>query len=138
MAENPSEADGVPHVARLSRVSRRQEEAILAALGDAQSRVLLLNLNEAPRTAQELMQICALPQASLYRKLRELQDSGLVGVQRSALTPDGRRTDLFRSTLVEATLRLSGNQLNVLAAFRGLASDRLADLWEQVRAARKK
>ncbi len=118
---------------RLPRVTRVQEDAILAALGDAQSRRLLQLLNQAPRSVQDLLQTSELPQASIYRKLRDLQDAGLVGVQRSALAPDGHRTDLFRSLLVEVDVRLRGADVEVYASFRDLAAERLGDMWGKVR-----
>lgn len=129
----PVSSDGGANGGRLRGVSRRQEDAILAALGDPPSRALLLELNVSPRSAQELIQRCALPQATVYRKLRELQDAELVGVQRSVITADGHRTDLFRSRLIEARLRYEGSRLEVRAAFRDLSSERMADLWDAVR-----
>lgn len=125
--------DGTGPIRRLARVPRPKEDAILLALGDPQSRVLLRFLNDAPRSVQDLLQVSELPQASIYRKLRELQESGLVGVQRSILATDGHRTDLFRSLLVEAQVRFRGPDVEVLASFRDLAAERLGDLWVRVR-----
>ncbi len=133
MAAPGSPNNGSERRPTMGRVPRPMEEAILGALGDAQSRAILLCLNDAPRTVQELVQKCELPQASAYRKLRELQDAGLVGVQRSALSPDGHRTDLYRSLVILAKVELSRDRLEVTAAFRDLAAERLGDLWEQVR-----
>lgn len=118
---------------RLARVTRMQEEAILAAFGDPQARDLLRQLNEAPRSAQDLVHACELPQASVYRKLKELQESGLVGVQRTVLSSDGHRTDLFRSLLAETQVRYHGARIEVLALFRDLAAERLATMWTKVR-----
>ena len=123
---------------RLSAVPRAVEEAILAALGDAQARAIMLYLNREARSVQDTMQACALPQASVYRKLRDLQEAGLVGIQRSALSPEGHRTDLFRSLLVGVHVRYGADRLEVTAAFRDLAAERFGDLWEQVRGGRKK
>lgn len=125
--------DGRGSSPRLARVSRAQEGAILAALGDPQSRALLQLLNDAPRPVQELLNASGLPQASIYRKLRELQDAGLVGIQRSVLAADGHRTDLFRALLVRAEIRFQGSSVEVFASFRDLAAERLSDMWGQVR-----
>jgi DNA-binding transcriptional ArsR family regulator len=138
MAAEPIPGDESIGSARLSKVPRLQEEAILAALGDPQSRALLLQLNETTRSAQELVERSGMPQASVYRKLRELQESGLVGIQRSALSTDGHRTDLFRSRLAEARLAFRADRLEVWASFRELAAERLVELWEEVRSAKKR
>lgn len=123
---------------RLGRVSRSQELAILAALGDDQARSILLFLNDAPHSVQDVVDRCGLPQASAYRKLRELQEGGLVGIQRSALSSDGHRTDLFRSLLPAARIRLERDRLEVTAEFRDLAAERLGEMWEQIRGGRKR
>jgi len=133
MGGTPSATDDRAAVPSPARVSRSQEEAILSALGDPQSRGILLNLNEGPRSALELTKTCDLPQASVYRKLRELQEAGLVGIQRTVLTDDGHRTDLYRSLLVAATLSYRGASLEVRASYRELAAERLGDLWDAVR-----
>lgn len=138
MGEEPVPPNGSDRGARLAPVPRLQEETILAALGDPQSRALLLGLHREPRSAQELAVGCSLPPASVYRKLKELQDAGLVGVQRSALTADGHRTELYRSLLVEARLNYLGDRLEVLAAFRGLAAERLGEMWDAVRGSKKR
>jgi len=138
MAGEPIANDGRSGGVRLSKMPRLQEEAILAALGDPQSRTLLLQLNETTRSAQDLVERSGMPQASVYRKLRELQEAGLVGIQRSGLSADGHRTDLFRSLLVEARLSLSGDRLEVQAAFRELAAERLGELWDEVRSVKKR
>jgi hypothetical protein len=87
---------------------------------------------------QELVDASHLPQASVYRKLKDLQEHGLVGIQRSGLAPDGHRADLYRSLLAETLVRLRGSRLDVFAAFRDLASERLSEMWDAVRAEAKR
>lgn len=110
-----------------------RKERILDALGDSASRGILLMLNDAPRSAQELLQVNHVPQSTLYRKLHELQEIGLVGIQRTAITPDGKRVDLYRSLLEELRVDLVGGSLRVQVRYRDLASERLKDMWHRVR-----
>lgn len=138
MVDSGVPSNGDNGTRRLGPVPRVQESALLAALGDEQTRAILLFLHEAPRSVQEIVERCAVPQASVYRKLRELQEGGLVGIQRSALSADGHRTDLFRSRLGGLSVRLAAGRLDVAAEFRDLAAERLTDMWDQVRGARKR
>ena len=138
MAGSEVGGDGANGSRRLAPVPRLQESALLAALGDEQTRAILLFLHEAPRSVQEIVERCAVPQASVYRKLRELQEGGLVGIQRSALSADGHRTDLFRSRLGSVSVRLAAGRIDVAAEFRDLAAERLTDMWDQVRGGRKR
>lgn len=110
-------------------------EAILHALGDPISRELLLLLNQTPRRASDLLRAGAIPPSTLYRKLGRLRKLGLVAVQRSIVTEDGKRLDLYRSLLCEVDVSLRGATLEVRAQRRNLSAERLADLWEDVREA---
>lgn len=110
-------------------------EAILQALGDALSRQLLLLLAEAPRSPRDLLRSVTVPQSTLYRRLGELRALGLVDVQRSMITEDGKRMELYRSLLEEVEVRLHGGTLDVRARRRDLSAERLAGLWGEVREA---
>lgn len=112
---------------------RDRRERILDALGDPASRGILLMLNDAPHSAQEILSANPIPQSTLYRKLHDLQQLGLVGVQRTAITPEGKRVDLYRSLLEELRVDLKGKDLRIQVRFRDLASERLRDLWHTMR-----
>ncbi|HZY92068.1 MAG TPA: helix-turn-helix domain-containing protein [Thermoplasmata archaeon] len=110
-----------------------RRERILDALGDPAARGILLMLNESAHSAQELLQSNHIPQSTLYRKLHDLQQLGLVGIQRTAITAEGKRVDLYRSLLEELKVDLAGGTLRIQVRFRDLSSERLKDMWHQVR-----
>ncbi|MFI5419026.1 MAG: winged helix-turn-helix domain-containing protein [Candidatus Lutacidiplasmatales archaeon] len=110
-----------------------RKERILDALGDPAARGILLMLNNSPHSAQEMLQGVQVPQSTLYRKLHELQELGLVAVQRIAITSDGKRVDLYRSLLEELSVDLKGSSLRIQVRFRDLAAERLKDMWKDVR-----
>ncbi|MCI4358615.1 MAG: winged helix-turn-helix domain-containing protein [Thermoplasmata archaeon] len=109
------------------------QEAILQALGDPLSRQILLLLADAPKAARELLHVVSVPQSTLYRRLGELKDMGLLDVQRSIITEDGKKMELYRSLLEEVVIHLRGQTLEVRPRRRDLAAARLADLWGEVR-----
>jgi DNA-binding transcriptional ArsR family regulator len=108
-------------------------DAILQALGDPLSRQILLLLADAPKGARELLRVVSVPQSTLYRRLGELRDMGLLDVQRSIITEDGKKMELYRSLLEEVVIHLRGQTLEVRPRRRDLAATRLADLWGEVR-----
>ncbi|MGI0131411.1 MAG: winged helix-turn-helix transcriptional regulator [Thermoplasmata archaeon] len=110
-----------------------RKERILEALGDRWSREILLMLNESPRSAQEIQGTNRIPQSTLYRKLHELGEIGLVGVQRSVISSDGKRVELYRSLLDELKVEMRGARLRIDVRFRDLASERLKEMWRDVR-----
>lgn len=103
------------------------------ALGDPVIRQVLAATHATPRTAQELFQATGVPLTTLYRKLHELQEAELVGVERSAITPDGKRVDFYRSRLEEAHVELREGRFSLRARYRSLSSVRVESLWGAVR-----
>ena len=122
--------DDAPPATPPTHAERR--ERILDALGEPAGRGILLMLNDAPRSAQELLTTSGIPQSTLYRKLHDLQELGLVGVQRTAITSDGKRVDLYRSLLEELKVDLAGGGLRIQVRFRDLAAERLKQMWHRV------
>lgn len=110
-----------------------RKERILEALGDRWSREILLMLNESPRSALEIQATNRIPQSTLYRKLHELGEIGLVGVQRSVISSDGKRVELYRSLLDELKVEMRGARLRIDVRFRDLSSERLKEMWRDVR-----
>ncbi len=109
--------------------ARDRRERILDALGDPAARGILLMLSEAPHSAQEILVTNRIPQSTLYRKIHDLQDLGLIGIQRTAITPEGKRVDLYRSLLEELKVDLQGRELRIQARFRDLSAERLKQMW---------
>jgi DNA-binding HxlR family transcriptional regulator len=110
-----------------------RKERILEALGDRWSREILLILNESPRSAPEIQATNRIPQSTLYRKLHELTEIGLVGIQRSVISSDGKRVELYRSLLDELRVEMRGARLRIDVRFRDLSSERLKEMWRDVR-----
>jgi DNA-binding HxlR family transcriptional regulator len=116
-----------------SPCSSDRKERILEALGDRWAREILLLLSDGPRSAQEIQSSNRMPQSTLYRKLHELSEIGLIGIQRSVISPDGKRVELYRSLLEELTVEMRGTRLTIDVRFRDLSSERLKELWQSVR-----
>lgn len=125
--------DAAPEPSTPPAPPRDRKERILDALGDSASRGILLMISDSPRSAQELLTTNHIPQSTLYRKLHELQDLGLIGIQRTAITPEGKRVDLYRSLLEELRVDMLGKELRIQARFRDLSAERLKEMWRDVR-----
>ncbi|MCI4344786.1 MAG: helix-turn-helix domain-containing protein [Thermoplasmata archaeon] len=119
--------------AELPPPPRDRKERILDALGDPVARQIILMLNDAPRSAQELLVANHVPQSTLYRRLHELEELGVVAVQRTVITEEGKRVDLYRSLLEEFKVELRSSRLEVTVKYRDLQSERVRELWGAVR-----
>ncbi len=75
------------------------KDKVLQALADEYSRSILLSTIQKAKSAVELSTEKNIPISTAYRRLHELQEAGLVAVERSVITDDGKKFDLYRSTV---------------------------------------
>ena len=72
---------------------------IIGCLSDPQCRRIIdLTVNK-PLSASDIAEGSNLPPSSAYRRISMLTDAGLLGVERSVITEEGKKYDLFRSTI---------------------------------------
>ena len=112
-------AEGVP--ARLA--------AMLEALGDGTCRAILQTLGEAgrPLTARDLTRDCTASQTSVYRKLDQLTEAGLVE-ERDELDPDGHRRSRYLPAAGQIEILLGAARGVEVTLLRPASSGRLAAL----------
>ena len=80
------------------------KDKVLQALADEYSRSILLSTIQKPKSAVELSTEKNIPISTAYRRLHELQEAGLVAVERIIITEDGKKFDLFRSTVKNVSI----------------------------------
>lgn len=112
---------------------RTRQERIIDALGDPVNRRLLGFLDEAPHSVQEILSDVGVPKSTVYSRLHDLRELGLVAVQRTVITPEGKRTDLFRSLVEEARIDIRGRTVTLTMRSRNLATERLKTLWKDLK-----
>jgi hypothetical protein len=112
---------------------RPRDEQIMDALGDPVIRRVLVETHDGPKTVQELFQSTRIPLTTLYRKLHEMTTMDLVGVERSAITSDGKRVEFYRSRLEEVQVEMKEGRFGVRARSRNLSATRMENLWGAVR-----
>lgn len=114
--------------------SRLHAEDVAEALAQRASRRVLAACVDVPRSVRSLSEAADLPLPTTYRHVHRLTELGVLVVERSAMTPDGKKYDLYRSRVKEAHLDVWGDHEEV----RWLANDaieaRLIALWDAVRA----
>jgi DNA-binding IclR family transcriptional regulator len=98
-------------------------EALLSALGDRYARLILLALMESPRSPLELSSELGIPQATVYRKLRMLEELGLVERDGLALSRSTLRWSCrYRAVIRRAVVTLSPSGIAVeVEALKGKA-----------------
>ena len=84
---------------------------------------------DGPASVKELSDRGGLPLASTYRQVKSLLDGGVLVVERSAMTQEGKPIDLYRSRVRTAQLTVRAQQILLTWEPNESVEDRLASLW---------
>jgi DNA-binding transcriptional ArsR family regulator len=127
------EAANAPPPAPTPSSMAERDRRLLEALGDSVAVSILEALSRGERNGHDLVVETDLPQSSVYRKLRDLQEGGFVFVNRLAFTPERRKVEMFSSRIREVRVEFAAGRTLVRVRPREDSSDRIGDLWAQVR-----
>lgn len=84
----------------------KESSAILRALGDEFSRRILISAIASGKTVEEISETQNLPLSTCYRRVNKLVANGLMVLERSVVTPAGKRYGVYRTTFAGVTIRL--------------------------------
>jgi DNA-binding transcriptional ArsR family regulator len=85
----------------LVRVAGHLKERMIASLADPESRKIITAVIKKPKTAVDIEKETDLPQSTVYRKISELRECGLLMVERFIVRLDGRREALYSCPFTE-------------------------------------
>jgi len=91
----------------------------------------ILCATRTPASAQELSEEIDVPIATCYRRIEELVEAGFLKTEGRQLSEDGRRTNVYRRTVDEVTVDLTGDRPKVSRKERSEAKNRLEDQFEE-------
>jgi len=87
--------------------------AILSALGDESSRKILTSAIARGKTVEEISAEQNLPLSTCYRRMRNLLSGGLMILERTVVTPAGKRYAVYRTTFSRAAIGFNGGEIAV-------------------------
>lgn len=94
-------------------VQEEEKKAVLRALLDDQSRIILTSTMLAPKSVVDITREQRIPVTSAYRKVKELKEFGLLKVERIVITDDGKKYELVRSAIRSASVQFDKGKLGV-------------------------
>lgn len=106
--------------------------ALFALLDDEYARGLLVRLTEEAMTAQQLHDEIGASLATVYRRLDDLTDCGLVQ-ERTRIDEDGNHTSVYEAALGELRVQLTAQGFEVTVDRRGDVADAFTRVWEEMR-----
>lgn len=87
-------------------------DAVLTALSKPYDREILAIAQDRPVAAQDLLDRTPIPQSTLYRRINELQDAGLLEVVDTTIQ-GGHPVDRYRCPLQGLTIRIAEGEVQV-------------------------
>lgn len=112
----------------------------LAILGDEGNlKILAATFNE-PKSVQELVEDLEMPIATVYRKINELEQSGLLRAVENVLTNEGKRVKIYWCQVNAIHIKLHGDKLGVTLDLASTSTERIIEMWikERKERARRK
>ena len=94
-------------------VEDERKKAVIRALLDDQSRLILTSTMLVPKSVVDITREERIPVTSAYRKVKELKQFGLLKVERIVLTADGKKYELVKSTIRAASVVFDKGTLDV-------------------------
>jgi len=105
-----------------------EPETLLTVLGNKYNARILQATHE-PKSAQELSEELDIPIATSYRRIEELTELDLLGLENRELSDEGRRTRVYRRTVDAVNIEFGVEEAVVTVQERTAAKNALADMW---------
>lgn len=109
------------------------EREIALVIGDDGSRTVMAACVRQARSAKDICAATGIPLTTVYRQIHRLESLGVLVVERSAMTSDGRKYDLYRSRVREAHLDVDEDGSRVRWELNAPVEERLAAMWNDMR-----
>ncbi len=109
-------------------------DALIRALADEYSRKILLGTIDRARSVEELSASEQIPISTSYRRVNEMRDIGLLTVEKTIITDDGKKFELYRSSFRSIKLQLNQGEIVLDVELNEDVATRLSRLWSSMRA----
>lgn len=106
-------------------------EEVFALLDDQYARALLVRLTDDAMTAQQLQETTEASLATVYRRLDDLADCGLVA-ERTRVDAEGNHYAVYEATLGELRVQLTADGFETTVDAREDVADRFTRVWREM------
>lgn len=108
-------------------------EVVAEALSDAYARRVLAVCVKAAKPVKDISHETGLPLATAYRHVNQLVEAGVLVIERSAMTEDGKKYDLYRSRVRSARIEIDASGERIVWEPNEAIEERLTNMWESMR-----
>ncbi len=108
-------------------------KTILAAMADDSALAILKGTTNKACSAMDIVHDCGLPPSSVYRRISEFVDAGLLTIDRIVVTKEGKKFSLYRSTVREIRAEYRSGEFELNVTPNEDVVSRLTRLWGSMR-----
>lgn len=108
------------------------KQRILSAMADEYSRKILTATTEIPMSALELSKKYEIPITTVYRRIEELVEAGLIAAVKSGRTTDGKWYDLYRSLLKRIDVSFEKGEVRIDVMVNEHVADKFTRMWTSI------
>ena len=91
------------------------KQSILTTLADNEMKQILDATTHTIKSINDIIIETRIPRTSAYRKINWMHEQGLLGVMKIIITDDGKKMNLFQSTLKSISINYENTQVTVEA-----------------------
>jgi predicted transcriptional regulator len=102
------------------------------AIADRYSRKILMHARDEPVSALDLTKNCKIPVTTVYRRIEELVQAGLLGVVKSGRTTDGKWYELYRSLLSRINISFEQGNMRIEVETNDHIADKFTRIWSSL------
>ena len=92
-----------------------QQRVILKALGDEISCQILSLISKNSESVLTIVEKTKIPSSSAYRRIKELEEMGLISVKHTIYTPQGKIVKIYKSVFREITIKFKDEEIVIEA-----------------------
>jgi DNA-binding transcriptional ArsR family regulator len=93
------------------KVSGDLRRRIVAAFGDPEAQQIMSLVAQEPKTSSSIAQELGLPPSTVYRKIGQLRECGLLFVDHFLIRPDGKREAFYTCAFNEIRFKTEGRDV---------------------------
>ena len=108
------------------------KQRILAAMADQYSRKILTATVAEPVSALDLSKTYQIPITTVYRRIEELVEAGLIAAVKSGRTTDGKWYDLYRSLLRRIDVSFENGEVKIEVVVNEHVADKFTRMWTSI------
>ena len=97
--------------------NQKLREAILATLGDKEMVQIMDFCMHKAASVSEVIKEIDIPHTSAYRKIKWMLENGILIIDHFFISPDGKKTSLFKSTLRSISVNYEANEIKINAEY---------------------